>query len=200
MSLPDDYFTRMYDRAPDPWGFRTRLYEQRKRELTMAVLTRPSYRRAFEPGCSIGVLTRALAYRCDELLASDVNECAVAAATTAVGDLPHVSVSTLRVPDEWPEGTFDLVVVSELGYYLSADALERLLDRVLGSLTPAGALLLCHWRHPVDDYPLLGADVHRAARARSGLVGAVRVEDEDFLVDVLTNGPDDSPATREGLR
>ncbi len=199
MTLPEEYFAKLYADSADPWGFRTRWYEQRKRDVTTAVLTKPSYRRAFEPGCSIGVQTRQLASRCQELVATDVDERAVAAATAAVRDLAHVAVSRLGVPDEWPDGTFDLVVVSEMGYYLSADALERLFDRVLASLEPAGTLLLCHWRHAVADYPLSAAEVHAAARAREALVPAVQVADADFLLDVLTNGPVDSPAARDGL-
>ena len=78
MTLPPTYFADMYAGAEDPWGFRSRWYEQRKRDVTLAALTRPRYRRAFEPGCSIGVLTAALADRCDEVVAADVDERAVA--------------------------------------------------------------------------------------------------------------------------
>ncbi|MFE7421819.1 hypothetical protein [Rhodococcus sp. NPDC057529] len=60
------YFDAMYAASPDPWGFGDRWYEQRKYALTLAALPRPRYRRAFEPGCSIGILTAALAHRCDE--------------------------------------------------------------------------------------------------------------------------------------
>lgn len=198
-SVPGDYFTRMYDGSPDPWGFRTRWYERRKRDLTLAALTRPSYRRAFEPGCSIGMLTRLLGQRCSRLVASDVDPRALTAAAAAVADQEHVTVERLRVPDEWPDGAFDLVVVSELGYYLSGAELHRLFDRVADSLEPGGTLLLCHWRHPVADYPRLGDSVHANALAHGGLVPAVHVQDQDFVLDLLTNGTDASPARREGL-
>ena len=61
MSLQPAYFDDMYAESPDPWGFRTRWYEERKFALTMAALPRRRYRRVFEPGCSVGMLTRLLA-------------------------------------------------------------------------------------------------------------------------------------------
>ncbi|MEO7980021.1 MAG: SAM-dependent methyltransferase [Sporichthyaceae bacterium] len=199
MSLPADYFARMYAVSEDPWGFRSRWYEERKRAVTLAVLDRPRYRAAFEPGCSVGVLTTALADRCERLLATDVDPTAVAATQAAVADRPHVTVEQRSVPADWPAGEFDLVVVSELGYYLDAPELGDLVDRTLGALAPGGSLLLCHWRHPVDDYPLPGDAVHERFRAEPALVAAVRHEEADFLLDLVTLGRTDSPARREGL-
>lgn len=199
MSLDADYFARVYAGSDDPWGFRSRWYEQRKRAVTLAALDRPRYLRAFEPGCSVGVLTAGLADRCDTLLASDVDPTAVEAARAAVGGGGNVTVQCRSVPADWPDGEFDLVVVSELGYYLDVASLDELVGRVTGSLSAGGALLLCHWRHPVADYPLPGDVVHERFRVRSGLVHAVRHEEEDFALDLLTAGPVPSPARREGL-
>ena len=199
MTLPATYFAAMYAGAEDPWGFRSRWYEQRKREVTLAALTRPRYRRAFEPGCSIGVLTAALADRCDEVVAADVDECAVSAARSQLAWHGHVRVEQLSVPQEWPDGMFDLVVISEVAYYLAPAELDLLLERAVGSLAPRGALLACHWRHPVPDYPATGDDVHQRLLARPELSQAVSHVEEDFRLDLLTVGPAPSPARREGL-
>jgi len=199
VTLPATYFAAMYAGAEDPWGFRSRWYEQRKREVTLAALTRPRYRRAFEPGCSIGVLTAALADRCDEVLAADVDECAVSTARSELARHGHVRVERLSVPQEWPDGMFDLVVISEVAYYLARPELEQLLDCAVGSLAPRGTLLACHWRHPVPDYPATGDDVHQRLLARPELSQAVSHVEEDFRLDLLTLGPAPSPARREGL-
>jgi SAM-dependent methyltransferase len=199
VTVPADYFARMYAGSEDPWGFRTRWYEQRKRDVTMAALTRPRYRRAFEPGCSIGVLTTGLAARCDQLVATDVDDRALGAARLALAAHEHVQVERLAVPQGWPDGIFDLVVVSELGYYLGADDLDRLLDRVVGSLAPTGTFLVCHWRHPVAGYPASGDEVHERVLDRPELVRAVAHEEEDFRLDLMTLGAAPSPARREGL-
>lgn len=201
MSLDRDYFARMYAENEDPWGFRTRWYERRKRDLMLASLTRPRYRNAFEPGCSVGALTGALAGRCDRLLAVDLDESAVENARRAMSEaeLNNVEVRRLSVPQEWPVGTFDLVVVSEIGYYLSSGDLDLLMDRIVRSLEPGGTLVACHWRHPVADYPQSGDAVHARIRARTDLVMQVAHDEADFLLHVLTRGDTQSPASLEGL-
>jgi hypothetical protein len=199
MSLPPDYFTRQYAGSPDPWGFRTRWYEQRKRDVTLACLPRPSYRSGFEPGCSIGVLSAALAGRCEQLLVADIEGSALAACRSELAGLDHVEVDQMCVPDEWPVGEFDLIVVSELAYYLDSGALDLLLDRVVGSLEDGGTLLACHWRHPVAGYPLSGDVVQQRVIARGELAPLVSHVEPDFRLDVLSKGGAASPAQAEGL-
>ena len=57
VTLGAEYFDAMYQDAEDPWGFENRWYEQRKYAISLALLPARRYRSAFEPGCSIGVLT-----------------------------------------------------------------------------------------------------------------------------------------------
>ena len=199
MTLPPTYFADLYAGAEDPWGFRSRWYEQRKRDVTLAALTRPRYRRAFEPGCSIGVLTAALADRCDDVVAADVDERAVTTARDSLAPLGNVRVERLSLPQEWPDGMFDLVVISEVAYYLGSAELDQLLDCAVGSLAPRGTLLACHWRHPVPDYPATGDEVHHRLLSRPELDQAVSHLEEDFRLDLLTLGSTPSPARREGL-
>ena len=62
--LPDAYFDAKYADSVDPWQLEARWYERRKYAITLALLPYPRYRHAFEPGCSIGVLTEHLTRRC----------------------------------------------------------------------------------------------------------------------------------------
>jgi SAM-dependent methyltransferase len=199
MTLGSEHFERLYAASPDPWGFRTRWYERRKRAVTMAALPCEHYQNAFEPGCSIGTLTARLAPRCQALLAVDATQSAVDEARTAVAAYPHVQVRRMAVPDEWPDGPFDLVVVSEIGYYFDVVDLRRLAERAVESLVDGGTLLACHWRHPVADYPLTGDVVHDALGADPALVATVRHVEADFRLEVWTKGVVDSVARREGL-
>jgi SAM-dependent methyltransferase len=199
VTLPASYFEAMYAESPDPWGFTTRWYERRKYALTVAALPRERYRRGFEPGCSIGVLTALLAERCEQLLATDISPAAVATATQRLASYDGVDVAQLAVPHEWPQGSFDLIVMSEIGYYLSAADLELTLDRVVGSLEPGGTLLAVHWRHPVEDYPLRGDDVHDVLAGSPELHRVVRHEETDLVLDVFETDPAMSVAERSGL-
>jgi SAM-dependent methyltransferase len=145
------------------------------------------------------VLTEELAERCDALLAMDPVESAVRRTRSRLSAHTHVQVQQGRVPEDWPTGTFDLVVLSEVGYYCAGAELDELVDRCATSLTPDGVLVACHWRHPVADYPVGGDGVHARLRAHPGLVTTVRHEEEDFLLDVLTRPPGASVARASGL-
>ena len=87
--LGREYFDELYARSRDPWSFETSEYERNKYERTLSVLARRRYRRALEVGCSIGVFTAMLAPLCDELLAVDVSEKAIAVARREARGLPE---------------------------------------------------------------------------------------------------------------
>lgn len=192
--LGRDYFERIYERREDPWGYLDRWYEQRKRDATLAALPSEWYEHALEVGCSIGVLTERLADRCGDLLAVDVSELAVERARERLGD--RARIARLDATAALPDGPFDLVVLSEVGYYFG-DALDRVLAAARAALSPTGDLVACHWRHPVDDYPLSGDEVH-VRIAGLGLARLVRHEEDDFLLEVWSADAR-SVGRREGL-
>ena len=191
-SLGSDYFDALYDRHNDPWKFESRWYERRKRAITVASLPHERYATALEIGCSIGVLSTDIATRVDSLLAVDLSSAAIDRARER--ELPNVTFEVMDVAAAFPDGEFDLIVLSEVGYYLSSDDLARLLDNVRSHLSPGGTLLACHWRHPVADYPLSGDEVHAAI----DLPRLVRHEEDDFVLEVFCLDPA-SVAAREGL-
>ena len=106
MTLDPGYFRDRYAASADPWGLAERWYEARKYALTVALLPRQRYGAAFEPGCSIGVLTAQLAPRCDRLLACDAVPDAVAATRSRAAGLPGVRVERRVIPGEWPRRPF----------------------------------------------------------------------------------------------
>ncbi|MBC2637999.1 MULTISPECIES: class I SAM-dependent methyltransferase [unclassified Rhodococcus (in: high G+C Gram-positive bacteria)] len=196
------YFETMYAESADPWGFGERWYERRKYAITLAALPRPRYRRAFEPGCSIGVLTAQLVDRCDRVVATDVVPRALERARHRLeeqGVADRVELGRSSLLDPWPPGTFDLVVLSEVLYYLTPDDLAATLERAVGALEEGGTLVAVHWQHPVPEYPQTGRAVHERIAATDGLVRAGSYADEDFRLDVYTRGAVPSVAAAEGL-
>jgi hypothetical protein len=195
---PAQHFDELYRRSDDPWAMRERWYEARKRALTLAALPKPMYEAGFEPGCANGELSAALAPRCKTLLASDMNHQAVALATQRLRACANVRVEQRTMPQDWPPGEFDLLVISELAYYLSPGDLETLITRALASLTRTGTLLACHWRHSVEAFGQTAQRVHATIGARPGLTRLARHIEADFLLDVWS--PDArSVAQHEGV-
>ncbi|WP_162251716.1 PIG-L family deacetylase [Cellulomonas sp. Root137] len=194
-SLTGEFFDATYGRHADPWGYTDRWYEERKRALTLAALPDARFGRVLEVGCGIGVLTAQLAERADDLLAVDVSAAAVERARERV---PGARVEVADIASRVPEGPFDLVVLSEVGYYLDRPTLVRVLGELRAQLAPGGTLLACHWRHPVEAYPLSGDDVHRVLRRTTDLTLLAEHREADLLLDVYADDPR-SVAERTGL-
>lgn len=200
--LPDTYFDRIYAGDADPWHSTSRWYEKRKYAITMALLPNRRYRHAFEPGCSIGTLTAMLALRCDHITAVDVAGAAVSVANErlrAARLRGQVTLARASLDAPWPPGPFDLVVLSEVAYYLEADTLAAVLRRECPRLLPGATVIAAHWRHPVPDYPLTGDKAHTIIAATPGLTPLGSYRDSDVLIDVFDTGDGLSVAARDGV-
>lgn len=195
--LPDRYFDAIYAAARDPWGFEERWYEQRKYAITMAMLPRPRYRHAFEPGCSVGVLTAMLSQRCDRVTATDVAVLALDSARERLarsGGSDRVTLLRSSLDAPWPGADVDLVVLSEVAYYLNASSLRDVLARECPRLERGATLIAAHWRHPVDDYPLTGDEADGIVAQTPSVHRKARYLDDDVVISVFSVGPTPSVA------
>jgi protein-L-isoaspartate O-methyltransferase len=200
--LPDDYFDSMYSQSADPWDLATRWYERRKYAITLALLPQPTYRHAFEPGCSVGVLTALLSERCDHVTATDVAPTALRGAQRRLDDLGrHDRVTLLRrsIDEPWPKGPFDLLVLSEVGYYLTPRALQDVLERECAQLAPDATVVTAHWRHRVEDYYMAGDRVNDVVAGTPGFRPIGSYRDADVAIDVFDTGRGLSVAARSGV-
>lgn len=202
VTLGPEYFDALYSAAADPWGIEQGWYEERKRAVVLAALPRRRYARAFEPGCASGALSVGLAARCDELVCWDPAERAVAATRARLAASSGVRVERGALPERAPDGTFDLVVASEVVYYLDGGDREAFWRAVEDALEPGGHLVAIHWRREAPEYPVEGDAVHDELDARPGVARIVRHEEADFRLDVLARVPPPprSVAEETGLR
>lgn len=188
-TLPQSYFDDVYRANNDPWSFETSDYERQKYEATIKALPDAHYHNAFEIGCSIGVLTQMLADRCDQLLSVDASEIPLQTARTRLATFPNVTVRQMNVPAEFPDGPFDLVILSEVGYYFSREDLALARQRIIDSLSPKGHLLLVHWTPFVPDYPLTGDQVHdfflEAGQESGSLTHLLNQRAETYRLDLF---------------
>jgi SAM-dependent methyltransferase len=150
---PADFDAR-YREDADPFGVRTRWYERRKTAGLLAVLAQERYALAWDAACGVGQVTEALAGRCDRVVASDASARAVeltrelTSADALVSALPEV-------PEAAAEA--DLVVLSEVLYYLPADDRAAVARRV-DALPRAAEVVAVSWRAQAEDTWLSGSD------------------------------------------
>jgi len=153
-------FEAKYRRSSDPWQFAASPYERRRYVITLRSLTRTHYTRVFEPGCSVGVLTAALAERCDALVACDIAPTAVRLARQRCAGFPNVQVVQADLADSIAEGPFDLIVFSEIGYYFEPAQLAAIAEALAARLGQGGEFVAVHWRGESEDHVLHGDEVH----------------------------------------
>jgi len=186
-SLRPEYFDSLYAQNADPWAFASSPYEAAKYAATLAALPQMRYSSALELGCSIGVLTQQLAPRCARLLACDIAEAALSLARSRCADLPQITFERRDLTTEFPAGRFDLILVSEVGYYLSQADLDTLRSRIASALAPGGDVVLVHYTGDTN-YPLSADSVHETFLSSEGAewTGVAAQRTESYRLDVFT--------------
>lgn len=153
-------FEALFAADPDPWDFETSPYEREKRAHTIAALDGRRFRKGLEIGCATGVLTKVLANICDQIVGIDLSERALSIARDRLRGFPHLDLRQGEIPRDWPVGTFDLIVLSEVLYFLDEQEIGEMSARADRSLVPGGVILAINWIGPTD-LPLDGNEVIR---------------------------------------
>jgi cyclopropane fatty-acyl-phospholipid synthase-like methyltransferase len=182
MTLAD--FESLYQRDADPWGYRSRRYERDKYQATLDACGPGPFSCALELGASIGVFSAMLAPRCSQLTTLDGAPTAVHAAERVLHEQANVRVLLGTIPDAIPAGPVDLVVASEILYYLDPDALVATLASLSGVLSSGGRLVAVHWRPTGPDRPASAETVHAALRSLSWLEEVDDRSTDDYLLNV----------------
>ncbi len=150
----------LYREKADPWNFAASEYEQGRFDAIIRALTPRRYRRAFEPGCSIGTLTERLAGICDRVDASDFSATAVARAAQRCAALPQVNVTCAALTENTCLQGYDLVIFSEIGYYFEPDTWQAMALKLADSMATGTTVLASHWLGHSQDHPQHGDQVH----------------------------------------
>ncbi len=183
------HFERLYQSNPDPWGFQTSDYEKAKYAATLTALGDSRFRSGLEVGCSIGVLTRLLAPACEQMLGIDIVQAPLQEAASRCADMPHVRFQRMQVPGAWPDGQFDLIVLSEVLYFLSPTDISRCAERVRACLLPGASVVLVNWLGQTDDpTPGEAAAEQFIAAIAEAAAPVQQVRGEGYRLDVL-QGP-----------
>jgi cyclopropane fatty-acyl-phospholipid synthase-like methyltransferase len=180
------HFQRLYNANQDPWGFRTSSYEHAKYRHTIEALGRRRFRSGLEVGCSIGVLTRRLATHCDALLGIDLVDQALDEARRTCADQNGVHFRRMQVPAEWPGGGFDLIVLSEVLYFLTRQDIAATARRVIETALPGAVVVLVNWLGRSDD-PCTGDEAAEllVRETRPKLITTLSVRRSGYRLDRL---------------
>ncbi len=153
---PNDFET-MFRAREDPWNY-TSSYEQTKYEQTLAVIP-DGTGTALEIGCAEGHFTVQLAPRVKTLVACDIADTALERAAQRCTGLPHVRFVKFDLMHDPIPGTFDLIICSEMLYYLgSLKRLRVAAKKLARGLNPDGMLVMAHMNLLVDEPHETGFD------------------------------------------
>lgn len=177
------FFESKYKGTPDPWNFAASPYEQARYDRIITALSHRRYIKAFEPGCAIGVLTERLAALCDELDAADFSSTASQRAADRCAHLPNVHVTCAALTADTPLTGYDLVLLSEIGYYFKPKDWQAAVNKLIASLEPGATLLASHWLGHSRDHRQSGDEVHQTLRAQSRLRLEHEERHKDFRLD-----------------
>jgi len=185
-SVPTQHFEKLYEQSEDPWEYEHGRYEQAKYARTLGALPRRHYPRAFELGCSIGVLTEKLSRYCDHILGGDCAQKAIALARRKHAH-PNIEFRQMRAPGELPFGEkFDLILLSEVLYFFSRADLEAVAAFVRDAANLSATITLVNYLGPTEH-------AFSGDEAADGFIDAARpwtksiaqIREAEFRIDVL---------------
>ena len=163
------FFEAKYQENADPWDFSSNAYELQRYDAIISAIAHRRYARAFEPGCSIGVLTERLAAYCDEVYAIDFSPSASAQAQMRCAHLPQVEVHCASLPEGTPAKDFDLLVLSEIGYYFTPQDWQRISTALIDFIPQGATVLAAHWLGQSQDHRISGDEVHEILLSQAKL-------------------------------
>ncbi|WP_215750403.1 MULTISPECIES: class I SAM-dependent methyltransferase [unclassified Gluconobacter] len=148
-----EVFDKLFQSNPDPWDFENSPYEHKKLARVLDCLPASPISFAVELGCAIGVSTLALSKHCKRILAVDASENALAIAKQRLGKQEDVCFLKAFLPTGYPiaeASGCDLLLISEVLYFLTASDIQRLAAMATKSLTPEGHILIVNWTGQTD--------------------------------------------------
>ena len=178
-----DFFNAKYRQKTDPWDFSNSVYEQFRYDSITQLLEGHNYKQAFEPGCSIGVLTKRLSFYCQDVEATDISEVAIDAARVRCNELDNVLLYQASLKETLPRKSPDLLILSEIGYYFQPDEWAEKVGQLIALCQPSATIVACHWLGASKDHLMSGDEVHSAIENQEALALTAQIRHENFRLD-----------------
>jgi len=184
-SIGKPYFDAMYAASQDPWNFTASAYEQEKYQHTIKALAGKQFKQGIEIGCSIGILTELLSRHCEVIMGVDISEQPIAIAKERLKNREGISFDVLQIPQQYPDQKYDLIVVSEVAYYMSKEDLTLTKELISDSLVAGGTLCLVHWRPQIEGCVFDGDEVNEYFLNDPAFHQTYQFINEQYRIDVI---------------
>jgi trans-aconitate methyltransferase len=176
------HFDSMYKEDHDPWNYENSSYEDLKYSATLNILPKKRYANGLELGCSIGVLTNKLSQICDALTSVDTSGNALALAAKRCTNA-NVSFVRAHLPEGNWETSFDLLVLSEILYFLKPEAITILAAKLKPLAKPGADVVLVHWTGKTN-YPMTADDATNLMRDLLPVKDMARMTHPKYRLDL----------------
>ena len=143
-----------YDSFSQPYidRFEVPPHEQKKSERMRSLLGDRKFKRALDIGCGIGLMTRFFVNCCDQIYGVDLDPGKINYIRHVVpcgnhflfevADLEKVDFCPEYVKDLFGENQFDLIIYTDVAYYLSESARKNVAKAIVEMLDPEGLLIV----------------------------------------------------------
>ena len=143
-----EHFDRVYAAVSrDAWGYERAEFATRRFQFLLQMLPPSPVSAALEVGCAEGQFTRVLAQHAEHVLACDISESAIERARQTCLGLHNVRFMCMDIRKGLPDEPLDLILFSDVLYYLSKREVIRVLEDSARSLRPGGFLMFSNEWH-----------------------------------------------------
>lgn len=158
----------------DPWRTFSNRDEAVKRAAILHALGPGPLGRVLELASGNGSNSRGIAPRALRLDATEGTVEGTRLTARAIARWPRSGAITLALPARFPRVPYDAIVIAELLYYLSPQAMGTVAAEVAKALRPGGRLVLAHHRVDYYDFAQHAAGIQERFLSLTGVSWKIR--------------------------
>lgn len=160
-------FDDQYAITRSPFSLESADYERDKLEKMISFIPEHPIDRAIDYGCGIGDATIALSERAERLISVDSSRLALRmlSARLRARSLHNISLRRASLSEPWPiapSERAELIVASEVLYYLEPDELSLMIESFIRCLNRNAILITCHYRLHFHDRLVSNHEIHQS--------------------------------------
>lgn len=169
----------------DPWNYSSP-YELKKYAHTLQMLPPETPKSALEIGCAEGIFTAMLAEKVERLTALDISDVALERCRKRCNKFTHINFLQHDISDGPPGGSYELIVCSEILYYLKdQNVLKNFATKITQALRDGGHILMTHSNMVTDDRLHTGFDFNEIGALYIGHVFS-EITELEFVRELRT--------------